>query len=209
MRYEAAESGRGKWGEVFYQLYKGLFPDELGAAAVAQGLLVAPGRKRRVKIPAGTPAKPELKQQRQSRITTALATADPKFSYRPAKPDYPDIGVKFDRMEAAESWAGRGLDSRPSLKNARKRKTAIPLSDLKPLEPTHRLVDLREPFGTVAVALSAGPSEFKLASLTNSDGGLGFESLQNYYRDLAAGRQQAETESTPSADSYPEIPWLK
>lgn len=216
MRYVSAEGGRfrfdfdqrpvaaGKDGQP-----RRVFPDELGVGEMVQGLLVAPGRKRRVKIPEGTPKKPRLRQIRQPRIGVGLAAASPEFAYRPPKYDFPDIGVWFDRAEAAGSLAGRGLDSRPTLETARKRKTTIPLSGLEPLGPTHRLFDLREPFETVAVALAAGPSEFKLATLTNADGGLGFGALQSYYRDLAAGRRQTEAESTPSVDLHPEVPWVK
>lgn len=65
-RYVVKENG---WdGENFCQLYRTgdrlVFPDELGAGAVAQGLLVAPERKRRVKIPVGMPEKPKLRQRR-------------------------------------------------------------------------------------------------------------------------------------------------
>lgn len=216
MRYVSAEGGR--WRQDFDQRpviiggggrRERVFPDELGVGEMAQGLLVAAGRKRRVKIPAGTPEKPRLKQTRQSRITVDLIESDQKFAYRPVKSDHPDIGVRFDLTEAAESLAGRGLDSRPKLETARRRKTTIPLSGLEPLKPTHQLFDLRHPFGTTAVALAAGPSEFKLATLTNGDGGLGFGASRNYYHNLAAGRRQTEAESTPSGDLHPEVPWVR
>lgn len=175
---------------------------------IIQGLLVAPERKRRIETPAGTPEEPRLTQTRQSRITAALAMADPKFAFRPDKTSYPDIGIRFDRANAASSLAGRGLDSRPSLENAKRQKTTTSLSGLPPLEPNYKLVDLNVPFGTAAVAVAAGPSEFKLATLTNAGGGLRFDESRNYYHDLAASRS-ADTESAPSTDPHPEIPWLK
>lgn len=203
MRYVSVEGGKFSFNFDQREEYPDVPP------IVVQAMLVAPERKRRVKIPAGTPEKPQLTQARQSRITVALDGTDPRFSYRPAKSDHPDVGVRFDRKNAAASLAGRGLDSRPSLKTAKRRKTTTPLSGRPGLEPTHRLVDLNVPFGTAAVALAAGPSAFKLATLTNGDGGLGFGALQSYYRDLAAGRRQTEAESTTLADLNPEIPWIK
>lgn len=214
-KYLAGEDG--EFGLDFDQLYQGLFPDELGVGAVAQGLLVAPERERRVKIPAGTPVKPRLTQERQSRITVALDGTDPKFAYRPAESSHPNVGVRFDRENAAGSLAGRGLDSRPTLSTARRRQTTIPLSGQLPLEPTHRLINLNVPFETVAVALTSGPSEFKLETLTNGTGGLAFPSSQNRYRKLLnklaeTERISAETEPSiektePSEDLNSEIPW--
>ena len=178
---------------------------------IIQGLLVAAERKRRVKIPLGTPREPRLAQTRQSRITVALETADPKFSYRPAKSDNPDIGVRFGRENAAASLAGRGLDSRPALATAKRRKTTTSLSGQPPLEPTHKLIDLNVPFGTVAVALFQAPSEFKLETLTTGGGSLGFADLRQRYQKLLAERNQAAAvttaTATPSIDLLPEIPW--
>lgn len=173
----------------FGQLYQGLFPDELGVGAVAQGLLVAPERKRRVKIPAGTPAKPRLEQERQSRITVALDGTDQKFTYRPAESDHPDVGVRFDRENAANSLTGRSLDSRPTLETAKRRKTTTPLSGFPPLEPTHRLINLKVPFETVAIALSQPPSADKLTALTNGNS-LAFPASRNYYQELLAKRTE-------------------
>ena len=135
-----------------------------------------------------------------------LETVDPKFSYRPAESGHPDVGVRFDRDNAAESFTGRGLDSRPTLKTARRRKTTVSLSGLRPLEPTHRLFDPANIHETVAVALSPALSEFKLETLTTGDGGLGLAESRIRYqkllekRDLTAG-------ATPSVDLQPEITW--
>lgn len=215
MRYVSAEGGQ--WRQDFDQRPvvvgkdgwpKRMFPDELGVGEIAQALLVAPARNRRLKIPTGTPAEPRLAQTRQSRITAALDGGDPEFAYRPAGSDYPDIGVRFDRANAAGSLAARSLDSQPTLATAKRRKTTTPLSGQPPLEPTHRLVDLNVPFGTVAVALDAGPSEFKLATLTNGEGGLTFPASRRHYRGIAAARRQQTTaKSTPSPDPHPEISW--
>lgn len=218
-RYVTREGG--EFGLDFDQRYQGLFPDELGPGVVAQALLVAAERRRRVEIPAETPGKPQLMQKRQSRITAALDGADPKFSYRPVKSDHPDVGVRFDRENAAESLAGRGLDSRPTLTTARHRKTTIPLFGQPPLEPTHRLMDLNVPFETMAVALIQTPSEFKLEMLTNRDGGLVFKASIEYYQAMLAQRLAAEiqpaepgaetgpsTETKSSEDLLPEIPWI-
>lgn len=178
---------------------------------IIQGLLVTAGRQRRVKIPKGTPEKPRLTQKRQSRITVALDGIDPKFSYRPAKSDHPDVGVRFDRENAVGSLAGRSLDSRPTLATARRQKTTIPLSGQPPLEPTHRLIDLKVPFGTVAIALSQSPSADKLTALTNGNS-LAFPASRNYYQELLAKRTEAERlaaeiGTNPSENLLPEIPW--
>lgn len=179
---------------------------------IIQGILVAPERKRRVEIPAGTPREPHLKQSRQSRITVALDGTDPKFSYRPAKSDHPDIGVRFGRENAACSLTGHSLDSRPTLSTARHRKTTIPLSGLPQLEPTHRLINLNVPFETVAIALSQLPSEFKLNILTTGGAGLSSPELRQHYRDLLAQRIATEaermtTKTELSISKTPEIPW--
>lgn len=212
-RYVVKEDGGGR--EDFCQLYRTsdrlVFPDELGVGAVAQGLLVAPERKRTVKIPAGTPAKPRLEQKRQSRISVALAMDDPKFAYKPAESGYPDVGVRFDRENAASSLAGRSLGSRPTLSTARRRQTTIPLSGQPPLEPTHRLIDLKVPFETVAIALSQPLSADKLTALTNGNS-LAFPASRNYYQELLAKRTEAERlaaeiGTNPSENLLPEIPW--
>lgn len=67
------------------------------------------------------------------------------------------------------------------------------------------------------MALDAGPTEFKLATLTNGNGGLAFPSSQNRYRKLLnklaeTERISAETEPSivktePSEDLNSEIPW--
>ena len=148
----------------------------------------------------------------------ALDEGDPKFAYKPAESDHPDVGVRFDRKNAASSLAGRGPDSRPTLATARRRKTTIPLSGLPELEPTHRLVDLKVPFGTIAIPLSTAPSELKLTTLTNGNGGLGFAESRQRYQKLLVEREAAETAKSeagagtrtgvePGADSQPEIPW--
>jgi len=193
-----------------------VFPDELGAAVVVQAMLVAPERRRKVKIPPGTSKKPRLGQKRQSRITAALYEGDPKFAFRPDKSDHLDIGVRFDRENAASSLAGRGLDSRPKLATARRRKTTIPLSGQPAREPTHRLVNLNSPFETVAVALIQTPSEFKLETLTTGGGGLGLAESRERYQKLLAEREviaetaksEAEAEMGAEADLQPEIPWI-
>jgi len=190
---------------------KPVFPDELGPAIFIQALLITPERKRWVKIPPGAPEKPRLGQKRQSRITAALDEGDPKFAFKPTQSDHPDIGVRFDRANAAASPAGRGLDSRPTLTTARSRKTTVSLSGLPALEPTHRLVDLKVPFGTVVIILSQPPSKFKLETLTNGGGGLAFPSSIGYYQTMLAQRLAIKIESGVqtgnSEDLFPGIPW--
>lgn len=108
MRYISAEGGRFPFDFDQRPMVIGgdgqperVFPDELPVGETVQALLAAPPRNRRIKLPAGTPAEPELKQGRQSRITAALAGPHPKFAYRPAESDYSDVGVRFDRANAA------------------------------------------------------------------------------------------------------------
>ena len=154
----------------------------------------------------------------------ALDEGDPKFAYKPAESDHPDIGVRFGRENNADSLAGRGLNPRQTLATARRRKTTIPLSGLPELEPTHRLVDLKVPFGTIAIPLSTTPSELKLTTLTNGNGGLAFPSSISYYRTMLAQRLAVKIEpiartglctetrtlagkTNPSKDLFTEIPW--
>lgn len=209
-RYVSREALNRPGGQDFNQTSEGA--TEVERIVIVQGLLVAPERRQAVTIPKGTPGEPRLMQKRQSRITAALTESDPKFSYRPAKSDHPDVGVRLDRENAAASLAGRGLDSRPTLVTARRRKTTAPLSGLSSLEPTHRLVDLNVPFETVAVALMPAPSGFKLSTLTTGGGGLSSPELRRHYQDLLAQRIAAKTDALaakaePSGDLSPEIPW--
>lgn len=182
---------------------------------VAQGMLVVPARRRRLKVPG------ELSQRRQSRVTAALDETAGDLTYRPTEPNYPDVGVVFKRGNVEETQVFGITPSRQKLSTALRRKTTLNLSGMPPLEPTHHLFDPAGIHETVAVGLLSQPSDFKLVVLTTGDAGLSSPELRNRYRAMLAQRLAAEiqpaepgaetgpsTETNPSEDLLPEIPWI-
>lgn len=167
---------------------------------VAQVLAAAPERSKQIGVNGNIPEKLR-RQARQSRIIAALNETTGNMRFSSSLKNSLETGIILGRGDVRELCQAANVES--SLATARKRKTTINLSGMRPLEPTHVLQE----DGRLLKICPDVPG-YKLDMLTNGGGGLVSSALLGEYREMMAERQEAArkwADLRNQADPCPEV----